>query len=290
MLRAIVGDQHANATPQARGICPSCGSDVIAKCGLKVVWHWAHTSCADCDHWSEPETAWHAAWKSRFAETEKTIRRGSEWHRADAVTPTGVVLEFQHSVITAEEVADREHFYGNMVWVLDATAAFRADRVGLDHQRPQDGREFCRFRWKHRRRSFDGRSAPVFLDLGVAFKATGDPFSKSGRWWDDIGIRDGIARGEGVWQRTSHTTLLLEVKKQRDAYGWGRVWTHDEFCRRYGASNCVSPTPAPGLLSVKQEWHGGDGHGYYDHTICPAFNFTGDYDWCEKQLNKEGQK
>jgi hypothetical protein len=292
MLKAIVDGVLSNSLPQSRGKCPSCGSDVIAKCGKTVVWHWAHTSCVDCDDWGEPETEWHAAWKSRFSETEKTIRRESDWHRADAVSPAGVVIEFQHSTITAAVVAERELFYKNMIWVVDAAEAFLADRIGLDHRRPDDGREFCRFRWKHRRRSFDECTAPLFIDLGVSFVTVGEPFYRSERWWDDVdgGLRDGVARSEGVWQRIAHKALLIEVKKKSGARGWGRILTHDEFCGRYGALNCVSPQPYTGLLRI---WgnNGGDGYEYFTHTSCrQADRISGAYSWCEYQLTNGVEK
>jgi len=40
-------------------------------------------------------------------------------HRADIRTPGGLVVEIQHSGISSEDVAAREAFYGNMVWLLD---------------------------------------------------------------------------------------------------------------------------------------------------------------------------
>jgi hypothetical protein len=40
--------------------------------------------------------------------------------RADIVTASGVVVELQHSPISAETIAEREAFYGRMVWVFDA--------------------------------------------------------------------------------------------------------------------------------------------------------------------------
>lgn len=40
-------------------------------------------------------------------------------HRADVLTPKGVI-EFQKSSISTKEIREREQFYGRMVWVIDA--------------------------------------------------------------------------------------------------------------------------------------------------------------------------
>jgi competence CoiA-like predicted nuclease len=42
-----------------------------------------------------------------------------EKHIADVKTPNGLVVEFQHSAISAEEKLSRETFYKNMIWVVD---------------------------------------------------------------------------------------------------------------------------------------------------------------------------
>jgi hypothetical protein len=42
-----------------------------------------------------------------------------ETHIADVKNPFGLVIEFQHSVLRAEERVAREAFYGNIVWVVD---------------------------------------------------------------------------------------------------------------------------------------------------------------------------
>ncbi|PZO47927.1 MAG: hypothetical protein DCF15_18445, partial [Phormidesmis priestleyi] len=41
-------------------------------------------------------------------------------HRADVRLDSGLVLELQHSSISAETIAEREQFYGFMVWLFDA--------------------------------------------------------------------------------------------------------------------------------------------------------------------------
>ena len=42
-----------------------------------------------------------------------------EVHRADIKTPTGIVIEVQHSTMTDKERESREAFYGNLIWIVD---------------------------------------------------------------------------------------------------------------------------------------------------------------------------
>lgn len=288
---------RVKASPKARATCPTCNSQMIAKCGRTVVWHWAHEATDECDPWSEGETLWHAAWKSRFADSEVTIRRpvgGVETsHRADAVTPRGTVIEFQHSTISAEDIEDREWFYRDMVWVLDATDAFRRSRIELDHHSPDQGSPYCNFVWMRRRRSFDGASATVFLDLGVAFRDVGKPFHKAAAWWDDEdgGLRDGLRRAPGIWQRIEIAPLLIEIKKRSEAAGWGHAMTHSEFCRRFGGacSRDERRTKSLRMVSGPDCFVYGKRCQYISFDRCSEDRaaYGRPYQWCEEEL-KEG--
>lgn len=95
---------------------------MIAKCGDHRVRHWAHRGVRVCDPWWEPETEWHRAWKNEFpADWQETVQfaQNGEKHVADVKTQSGMVIEFQHSFLKAEERAARETFYRKMVWVVD---------------------------------------------------------------------------------------------------------------------------------------------------------------------------
>jgi hypothetical protein len=113
-------DSKILATPEVQGAtCPACGANVRAKCGNRNVWHWAHINTEDCDTWSEPEGEWHLGWKEVFPQDWREVVIGE--HRADIRTIGGLVVELQHSSITPEVIAEREHFYENMIWIFDAT-------------------------------------------------------------------------------------------------------------------------------------------------------------------------
>ncbi len=141
-------------------VCPSCGAPVVAKCGLINVRHWAHAADADCDGWYEHETEWHREWKALFPPERVEVCIGS--HRADIVTPSGLVVELQNSPISPEEIQERERFYGNMVWIVN----------GEDFQercllRKDMGRGFYSFRWKHMRSFWLFADKPVYLDFST---------------------------------------------------------------------------------------------------------------------------
>lgn len=122
MRFALDGAKRIEAIPKGRGQCPVCCGDVLAKCGARRIWHWAHRVKASCDQWWENETAWHRNWKMNFpAEWQEVIVKGSsgEIHIADVRTPSGLSIEFQHSPVTDIEQETREEFYNDLILVVD---------------------------------------------------------------------------------------------------------------------------------------------------------------------------
>lgn len=122
MQYAVVGDERSEPFPGGRGRCSICGSVMIAKCGPRVLHHWAHKGRRSCDPWWENETPWHRDWKNRFPEQCREVHHRAsdgEIHRADVKTPTGIYIEVQHSSMPDSERLAREHFYGNLLWIVD---------------------------------------------------------------------------------------------------------------------------------------------------------------------------
>jgi len=120
---AVVEGERREAEPGLSAACPACGTAMIAKCGDIKVRHWAHRGRRICDHWWEPETAWHRDWKNHFPTSWQERLHSSEngeKHIADVKTGRGVVLEFQHSFLHSDERESREKFYPKLVWVVDA--------------------------------------------------------------------------------------------------------------------------------------------------------------------------
>lgn len=107
--------------------CPVCGENVRAKCGQIRLHHWAHITKQDCDPWKEAETEWHRRWKERFPKEWREVvivevvdEHTHIKHRADIRTDKGLTIEFQNSPISLDEVRQREHFYKNLIWVVNA--------------------------------------------------------------------------------------------------------------------------------------------------------------------------
>jgi competence protein CoiA len=140
MKYALVGGKKTEAYKAAKGICPSCESELIAKCGEIKLHHWAHKSIRSCDSWWENETEWHRSWKNLFPSAWQEIpfpdKATGERHIADVFTVHGLVIEFQHSKIETQERTSREKFYKNMVWVVDGT------RLKGDYPRFLKGRNY----------------------------------------------------------------------------------------------------------------------------------------------------
>ncbi len=140
MKFALIENNRVEASPNQKGLCPNCNRPVIAKCGDKNVWHWAHRNLSSCDSWWEPETEWHRNWKNKFPPEwqEKVFfdEDTNEKHIADVYTNYKLVIEFQHSHIDPKERTKREAFYKNMIWVVDGT------RLKRDYSRFLKGKEY----------------------------------------------------------------------------------------------------------------------------------------------------
>lgn len=122
MKYALVNNIKSEASKGVKGICPNCGSELIAHCGDVKVNHWAHKKIRNCDIWWENETEWHRYWKNQFPfewqEIVHTSKNG-EKHISDVKTDEEWVLEFQYSPIKLEEKHSRNVFYSKIVWVIN---------------------------------------------------------------------------------------------------------------------------------------------------------------------------
>lgn len=160
--RSALNNELVLAAPGRDATCPQCGGRVIAKCGDIKIPHFAHATLEDCDTWTEPETAWHHAWKLSAPEHRREVVIGN--HRADAVDPHGVVFEFQHSHLAPAAIHEREDHYGNMVWVFDIGDV----EISVYHSREAIDRgydaNYRAFRWSHPRFHVGATRQPTMLD------------------------------------------------------------------------------------------------------------------------------
>ena len=122
MKYAIVNGIKTEAAKGITGICASCGSILIPKCGEFRINHWAHRGERNCDPWWENETEWHRLWKELFqADWQEVLHfdQKGEKHIADVKTSNDWIIEFQHSYLDPIERRSRNNFYGKIVWVVD---------------------------------------------------------------------------------------------------------------------------------------------------------------------------
>ncbi len=137
MKLALVNNIRSEPAPKLHGKCCLCHGDMISKCGPYVRWHWAHKSRTACDSWQESETDWHLYWKDAFPiDCQELVYIDSltgEKHIADVKTPSGVVVEVQHSPISDIEARSRERFYKEMIWIVDARHLEGWFLVGMSH-------------------------------------------------------------------------------------------------------------------------------------------------------------
>ena len=140
MQYAHVNGVRTAPVPKLRGTCCACSGQMVAKCGSRVIWHWAHTPSQACDPWWENETEWHREWKSHFPEDWREVVQfdpdTGEKHVADVRTASGLVIELQHSAMPPEEMRSREAFYQRMLWIVNARSfaeRFEVSKVPLPH-------------------------------------------------------------------------------------------------------------------------------------------------------------
>lgn len=149
--------ERIEAEPGLRGLCPVCKQAVIPKCGDIKIWHWSHVASGACDSWSEGEGNWHLSWKKLVHPSQCEVVMGC--HRADIVNGNGVIIELQHSPISAMDIHEREKFYGKMIWLFDVGDCFKNIKLRRKGS-------YYTFWWKWPRKHIAHARKPVFLDTG----------------------------------------------------------------------------------------------------------------------------
>lgn len=141
----IVTGEPITADHHRAAICPECGKSLISKCGGTTKPYWSHKIESDCGFGSNGESEWHREWKALFPKRYREIDMVK--HIADVATPD-VVIEFQNSYISDEDIRSRTDFYlsqrKSMRWVLN-TARFRHN---LTMYTPWDDGRSADFLWK----------------------------------------------------------------------------------------------------------------------------------------------
>lgn len=116
------------------------------------------------------ETPWHREWKNLYTESCREISHtalNGEIHRADIKTPTGIVIEVQHSSMTDAERISRENFYKNLVWVIDGSVFQK--NFDIYHMLPDPESELAQdLVWTKARRHMHGSNRGLFFRLSEA--------------------------------------------------------------------------------------------------------------------------
>lgn len=108
-------------TKGSKGFCGECGSELIAKCGKINIWHWSHIQGSDCTY-DNDMCEWHINWQNKFPkEKQEVIVTKNNVNKIADVKDNDIVVEFQHSPISTDEIKIRERHYDDMVWVFDFT-------------------------------------------------------------------------------------------------------------------------------------------------------------------------
>lgn len=137
------------AEPTKEYACPICGSKVRLRAGEINARHFAHIANLCTDSWHYDMSEWHMGMQAYFREEnrEVVLSRNGEKHRAD-VCKDNVIVEFQHSPISAEEFCARNEFYTSLgyrvAWVFDVSEAYEAKQFV-----PRDEDDYHLLRWKY---------------------------------------------------------------------------------------------------------------------------------------------
>ena len=147
-----------NAIKGGKYFCPSCGEPLIVRAtdSLAVKTHFSHKKGTDCDSFTHDMSDWHFDWQMKFPieNREVVVEKDGIKHRADVLI-NNIVIEFQHSPITAEEIAKRNEFYLScgykVIWIFDADNQLKNEYGGsLDPVECRNG-GLC---WKRAKRQF----------------------------------------------------------------------------------------------------------------------------------------
>lgn len=236
MQYALINGIRSEASPGKKGICDICNRQMVAKCGPRIIHHWAHHRLRNCDPWWENETAWHREWKSYFPEECREIPHvdeNGEIHRADIKTQSGIYIEVQHSSMTDEERLSRENFYKNLVWVIDGKPF--EHNFYLLHALPCSTSEIAKdIVWYKAKKSERGTSNGLF------WRMSENPDPSSGVWIDTSTKKESLMKDyEGDhqfdWIRPRMTWLKAKCPVYLD-FGGENLFRIDNYPQPNGTT------------------------------------------------------
>lgn len=223
----------------ARGgeyFCPLCGDRVIVKAkeSEAVSEHFAHKNKVECDSWrsvANVMSEWHRAWQNCFPKEcrEVVVQSGGVKHIADVLINNDTVIEFQHSPITAEEIAERNRFYTEcgykVVWVFDADGKIKNKNKSVDTIDPILCAEtdLC---WKRPKREFSIKM-PENVTIYLQYRTSISNSQYSGQESDILLLVKSVDTKQIVFYETSFIDYDTKRKK-------GYYIIKDNFLKEYG--------------------------------------------------------
>ena len=237
----------------ARGceyFCPICGGRVIVKAkeSEAVSEHFAHKNKVECDSWQHDMSEWHRAWQNYFPEEcqEVVVQSGGVKHIADVLINNDTVIEFQHSPITAEEIAERNRFYTEcghkVVWVFDAEGKIKNKNKSVDTIDPIlcADTDLC---WKRPKREFSIKmpdNVTIFLQYKTSIS---DPryFGQE----SDILL---LVKSVDTKQIVFYETFFIDYGANRKVYWY---INKDNFLKEYGGL-LPENFSCPSITEIKQ--------------------------------------
>lgn len=149
MLKALVNNKIVyalNADSGTIGECPHCGKSVRARCGEINEEHWSHIN-NECPYITERDNEWHAAWKNKFEKEGCVTEQKFGNFIADAYNlKTNTVTEFQHSLITSQDIRNRCNYYKsinmNIKWIFDYTNKYMNNDIKINKKQSDYNNDF----------------------------------------------------------------------------------------------------------------------------------------------------
>lgn len=144
--------------------CPVCGNKVVLKRGDINAAHFAHEKNECADRWNYDMSEWHIRMQELFPveNREVIVTYKGVKHRAD-ILKNGIVIEFQHSPISAEEFCERNDFYRNagykIAWVFDVSQQYYDGSLYYDEESDKE-----LYIWKNPKRLFQFAPNPSDYD------------------------------------------------------------------------------------------------------------------------------
>lgn len=216
--------------------CPLCGGRIIvkAKGSEAVSEHFAHKNKVECDSWrsvANVMSEWHRAWQNCFPKEcrEVVVQSGGVKHIADVLINNDTVIEFQHSPITAEEIAERNRFYTEcgykVVWVFDADGKIKNKNKSVDTIDPIlcADTDLC---WKRPKREFSIKM-PENVTIYLQYRTSISNSQYSGQESDILLLVKSVDTKQIVFYETS----FIDYGANQKVYWY---INKDNFLKEYG--------------------------------------------------------